>query len=291
MEWYNKSKKTKLNTLEVSYQESGHGPALMCLHGFPTASIDFEHIWPSLTNSFHAFAYDFIGMGKSAKPRQKLTVGLQADMAESLLSKYGITEAHLLAHDLGDTVAQELLARQHEGTSSVKWLSCIFLNGGLFPERHHPRTIQKLLLSPLGGLVARLTSESTYNRNMRNIFSPSHPPSEKFLKDTWQLLIADSGKDMIPRLIQYMNERKIHRQRWVGVLEETSIPLRLINGALDPVSGKHAAERYQELIPKPDVFMLDDVGHYPHVETPQRVLDSMGEFYQRHFQISIRSLS
>ena len=35
----------------------------------------------------------------------------QADIAEELLSQLGVKETHVLAHDYGDTVAQELLAR------------------------------------------------------------------------------------------------------------------------------------------------------------------------------------
>ncbi|MCI4669949.1 MAG: alpha/beta hydrolase [Bacteroidia bacterium] len=287
MTWYKDNKELKVGELTINYKESGQGPALICLHGFPTAALDFEYIWPQLTGSFHAFAYDFIGMGKSAKPFSDITVGMQADMAEALLVHYGIQEAHILAHDLGDTVALELLARQKDGKSKVKWLSSILLNGGLFPEVHQPRFIQKLLLTPLGPLVANFISSATYSRNMNNIFAPKYPPSEKFLKESWEVLVENNGKKMIPRLIKYMPERKRHRERWVGALTHAEIPRRFINGALDPVSGKHMAERYKELIPDPDVFILDDVGHYPHVETPERVLDGMAEFYLKHFSISL----
>ena len=76
-------------------------------------------------------------------------------MIEELAIKEGIKAAHILAHDLGDTVAQELLARQFEKTSKVNWLSCVFMNGGIFPETHHPLFIQKLLLSPLGPLASK----------------------------------------------------------------------------------------------------------------------------------------
>lgn len=56
---------------------------------------------------------------------------------------------HVLAHDYGDSVAQELLARHYEGRFHMA--SCVFLNGGLFPETHRPALVQKLLLSPWAG--------------------------------------------------------------------------------------------------------------------------------------------
>ena len=35
----------------------------------------------------------------------------QADIMEALLKKFSIGSVHILAHDYGDTVAQELIAR------------------------------------------------------------------------------------------------------------------------------------------------------------------------------------
>jgi pimeloyl-ACP methyl ester carboxylesterase len=60
----------------------------------------------------------------------------QADIVEALIEHLELGEFHVLAHDYGDTVAQELLARQNAGTGKGRWLSACFLNGGLFPETH-----------------------------------------------------------------------------------------------------------------------------------------------------------
>ncbi len=68
---------------------------------------------------------------------------------------------------------------------------------------------------------------------------------------------------------------------WVGTLQRTGVPLRLIAGALDPVSGRHMAERYQELVPAADVVILDEVGHYPQLEAAGAVLDAYLEFRER----------
>ena len=57
--------------------------------------------------------------------------------------------------------------------------------------------------------------------------------------------------------------------------------MRLINGACDPVSGAHLAQRYRELIREPDIVWLDDIGHYPQVEAPARVHASLRAFWLR----------
>ena len=277
------------NTMPIFYQRQGDGPTLLSLHGFPTSSWDFRDLWPELIKRFDVIAHDFVGMGYSAKPARPLTLALQADVVEGLLQHLGVDSCHILAHDLGDTLAQELLARSMDGTCNVQWLSCVFLNGGLFPESHQPRLIQKLLLSPLGPLVARLTSQSRFHRSLSAVFGPDTQPSKQFLDDAWMLLTRDGGRAMLPRLIRYMHERKVHRRRWVEPLIQNVVPMRLIDGALDPVSGRHLAERYAELVPEADVVMLDHLGHYPHVEEPGAVLGPFLDFMETRAQPTARN--
>jgi len=83
---------------------------------------------------------------------------------------------------------------------------------------------------------------------------------------------------VFPRLIRYMPERRRERQRWVGALQRASIPLKLIDGGADPISGSHMVERYVELVERPDVTVFDDIGHYPQVEAPDRVLRAYLDF-------------
>lgn len=280
-EWYSRGKKSNINGLDIFNIREGSGEALICIHGFPTSSWDFAPIWPTLNSRFDALAFDLVGLGRSSKPQEKLSISLQADMVEELALKEGIEKAHILAHDLGNTVAQELLARQAEDKSPIKWLSCVLLNGGIFPEMHRPRFIQRLLLSPFGSLVAKLSTENTFRKNMRHIFSREHPPDGEFLTDSWKLVSENNGIQMMPRLIKYMQERQMYRERWVSPLENSIIPLRLINGIQDPVSGLHMASYYQEVIPEADVILIEDAGHYPHVETPEKVIKAFFEFHGR----------
>ncbi|WP_194774610.1 alpha/beta fold hydrolase [Pararhodonellum marinum] len=280
-DWYKDGRTEIINDLSVFFKRSGKGKSLICIHGFPSSSWDFATIWPSLTERFDVMALDLIGLGKSAKPNRPLPISLQADMIEGLAVKAGITEAHIFAHDLGDTVAQELLARQFEKSSKINWLSCVFMNGGLFPETHHALFIQKLLMSPLGPFIAKLMSEKSLKKSFTKIFSKAHPPTNEFVHETWKLTSGNNGISMMPILIRYIEERRTNRERWVMPLVNGVVPIRLINGIEDPVSGKHAADRFAELVPNADIVLLENSGHYPHVETPKEVLKAFFEFHDK----------
>lgn len=255
-------------------------PPLLLIHGYPTASYDWYLVWPRLAARYSLYACDMLGFGLSAKPRDaSYTIMRQADICQALLERFGVDATHVLAHDYGDTVAQELLAREREGR--LRLLSVCFLNGGLFPETHRARLVQKLLAAPvIGPLLAKTMSRARFDATMRSIWG-RRPPSDEELGDLWTLVEHDGGRQALARLINYMAERRRNRPRWVGALVESSVPRRLVCGADDPVSGAHLAVRYRELVPDPDVVLLEGVGHYPQIEDPDRVLGAYFAFRDR----------
>ena len=157
----------------------------------------------------------------------------------------------------------------------------MLLNGGLFPETHHARTIQKLLLTPLGPLLSRLRNRRGFERSFSAVFGAQTQPSAQELAEFWELIRHGDGHRIMHKLIRYMPERLANRERWVGALQHTKVPLRVINGPDDPVSGAHMVARYRELVPNPDVVSLPGIGHYPQTEDPAGVLKAFFEFHAR----------
>ncbi|MCG8504391.1 MAG: alpha/beta hydrolase [Sphingomonadales bacterium] len=271
---------------DIFYRREGKGPALLLIHGFPTASHDWHKIWPELVTRFEVIAPDMIGFGFSAKPRDyAYSLRDQATLHEQLLRAMGIAEFHILAHDYGVSVTQELMAREQAcaagGEPGLRILSVALLNGGLFPETHRAVLTQKLLLSPIGPLLSRLLSKKKMGRTMTRIFGPDTPPSAETIDDFWALIAENDGNRIMHKLIRYMPERVENRATWVGALQMAAQPLRLINGPEDPISGRHMAERFCELIPDPDIVFLERIGHYLQVEDPAGVLQAFLEFQDR----------
>jgi pimeloyl-ACP methyl ester carboxylesterase len=252
----------------------GAGPTLWLVHGFPTSSQDWAGIWSTLSGRFALQAIDMLGFGRSDKPAGfDYSIRASADQWQALAAATGVREVRVLAHDYGNTVLQELLARQREGALGFRITAAVFLNGGLFPEATHPLPIQRLLAGPLGPLVARLSSEGRFVASMRRICA--QPLADQALHEAWQLIERAGGRQRMPALLGYIRERRVHRGRWVDALVHADIPLALVDGVEDPISGRSIVARWRELLPAAPVVELPGVGHYPQLESPEALLAAL----------------
>lgn len=266
------------NKHRIFYKKSAESkkPVVLLIHGFPTASFDFAPIWPLLEKKFNLITADMLGFGFSDKPTDHAySILEQADILLALLEREKISSFHVLAHDYGVSVAQELLARQQGAKKPA--LSVCFLNGGLYPEFHKPLLVQKLMLTPLGPVMAFFFTKSKLRASFDAIFGDKKASDEE-IEAFWQLIDYYDGRRVVPKLLHYMVERRQYRERWVVAMEQTAIPVQMINGPLDPISGEHLARAFAERNPRAKVNSLSGVGHYPQTEAPEKVAKLYLEF-------------
>lgn len=153
-------------------------PTLLCIHGFPMSSWDWSSLWPELTSKYHVLALDQLGFGFSDKPsHHQYSIVEQTDITEALLNQLNIKDYHLLAHDFGTLIAQELLDRDQERSKLAQSISApkinklIAMSGSIFPELSNPRLIQKLLISRIGFLITKLFNQKKFNQSMTRVFT------------------------------------------------------------------------------------------------------------------------
>ena len=243
---------------DIFYRVEGSGPPLLLIHGYPFNSYDWAPMWPTLSQRFTVIAPDMMGMGFSAKPvAYEYSVTDHADMHEALLAHLGIRNAHILAHDIGDSVGQELLARHEFGEQSYGPLrvdSITWLNGGMFIEAYTPRVAQKLMSqTPMGDLLSHIQGSPLSRRllepTLREMFGPNTKPTRHMMEVFNQILDYNDGRRVLHKVGRFINDRYTHRNRWVRAMRQTAVPMRLIDGPIDPNSGAHMARRYAEVIP------------------------------------------
>jgi len=258
--------------LFVRRRGGGEGTLLLYLHGFPSSSYDLRELLALRPPGEASIAFDFLGFGLSEKPRDHTyTLAWQADAAEELVRRAGADRVFVVGHDMGTSVATELMARDLRGELGFAMAGALLFNGSMLLHLAKPTPGQKLLRSRLGPLFARLTSERTFRAQFARIFSPGHPLSAAEAADQWSLLAHGGGRSIAHKTIHYMDERERFTERWHGALRAWPGALTLAWGLLDPVARVEVLRGLQDLRPGVPAVELPELGHYPQIEDPAQI--------------------
>jgi pimeloyl-ACP methyl ester carboxylesterase len=252
------------------WEQDGSGPPLLLLHGYPSSSYDWRAMLEHLPGR-RIVAFDFLGFGLSDKPRDhRYSLMPAADLVETIAARFGGTPVVLVAHDMGTSVATELLARGVAGSLSFPLARVLLFNGSMVIERATLTVSQKLLRSRFGSVAARLSNEPAFRAQLSRIFSPAHPLTGDEAADQWSLLSYNSGHRIIDKLTLYLRERVQYADRWHGALREWDGELELAWALRDPVCTKAVLDAIVELRPHVPVTLMEELGHYPQIEDPAR---------------------
>lgn len=250
------------------FHQPGEGPLLLLLHGFPTCSYDWHHLI-ELEPERAILAFDFLGFGLSDKPAEHdYTLAWQADLTEELVRRHGGGPVHLVAHDMGTSVATELLARDIDGALDMELEAAVMFDGSVIIERASLTIGQKLLRSRLGPVLARISSGNFFRWQLGSVFAEAHPMTAEEGADQWSLMKFKGGNRIADKLIGYTFERARHATRWHGAVRDWPQSLAFVWGLLDPVATTHVLDGLRELRPAAPVLELPDLAHYPQIEAP-----------------------
>ncbi|MCV7274745.1 alpha/beta fold hydrolase [Mycolicibacter arupensis] len=254
---------------------SGEGPTVLLLHGFPSCSYDFRDVVARLDGRSW-LTMDFLGFGLSDKPhRHRYSLFEQADLVEQVVAASVTGPVVLAAHDMGTSVATELLARDLEGTLKFDLQRAVLTNGSVILERASLRPIQKVLRGPFGAIASRLTNRRSFVRGFGRLFSPQHPLTPEEADAQWALLTHNGGNRNAHRISAYLDERVQYAQRWHGAVRDWPKPLGFVWGLGDPVATTNVLAGLRELRPAAGVVELPGLGHYPQIEDPQAFTDGV----------------
>jgi pimeloyl-ACP methyl ester carboxylesterase len=224
---------------------------------------------------------DFPGFGFSDKPADySYSLFEQADIVEMVARDLGLGKVDLWAHDMGTSVATELLSRRAAKLLSFEIDRLVLMNGSVHAEMAHLTPAQKLLRRPLvGPLFARAVNLTTYRLQLKRVLMRQIAASE--IDDQFALMRYKDGHLRMPAIIHYYDERIRFRRRWIGALEAFDGEALILWGARDPVAVMAIGEQLARETPRARLLRLEDVGHYPQLEAPDEVVAQLEQFLQR----------
>jgi pimeloyl-ACP methyl ester carboxylesterase len=262
---------------EVTFRMAGEGPAVLLIHGIAGSSRAWREVMPALSEQYTVVAPDLLGHGESAKPMGDYSLGAFASGLRDLLGVLGIERATVVGQSFGGGVAMQLAYQ-------------------------HPELCERLVLVGSGGLGREV---SWLLRAL------SLPGAELVLPVAVPSFVRDRG-DAVSRFIRDRGVRapKVaemwsayrsladteNRQAFMRVLRgvidaggqtvsamdrlylAAAVPTLIVWGQDDPIIPVAHAHAAHEAIAGSRLEIIDGVGHFPHVEAPERFLEVLQRF-------------
>ena len=221
-----------LDGRRIFWWEQGTGPPILALHGFPASSYDWRYL-AGLFPGHRFIAFDLPGFGLSDKsPTGDYSLEGHATVAERLLAHLKVDACDVVAHDIGDSVAAELMHRFNTRSLSFKLGRVALLNGSIFIDLAQLTSGQKLFLKLPPRPLRFAPPVRMFRRQIKSLFSPEHRPRDDEFEMMELFLQHDDGIRIIPITIRYINERRRNQQRWTESLVEFQGELAALWGEL-----------------------------------------------------------
>ncbi len=274
---------------KMSYRSSGEGPVLLLIHGMAGSATTWRHVMPGLGRSFRVVAPDLLGHGHSTKEPGDFSLGALASGLRDLLVALGVDRATIVGQSLGGGVAMQLAYQYPELCERLVLVS----SGGLGREVNRLLRLLSLpgseaLLSlgcseAIRGRVARAASlaarlglrpEPVVAELWRSYASLGDGPTRRSFLRTLRAVIDQGGQAVSA-------SNRLHLAAEMSTL--------ILWGDADPIIPVQHAYEAHAAIEGSRLEIFEGVGHYPHVEDPERFVALLTEFVETTAPTQLRT--
>ena len=261
--------------------ESGSGPPLVVLHGFPESWYAWSELVETMAADFRVLAIDLKGAGLSSTSDGDYSVATVADELAALLEQIGVERFYLAGHDWGGLIGARLagdyphriIAYAHISAPVERYdlsrmpdlrdlhddpesATALMLNAELF--------VQRMLGLTVAGGIEALSAQRVEHH------------VDSFGRGDVRAAVARYFRDLQLEDDWYLGDRS--RADW----SRMSFPVLVLAGGRDLMVPLEEYLGMPARVPGLErVAVIDGAGHYPHEERPLEVIDILQEFFER----------
>lgn len=257
--------------IETNYHEAGSGFPVLLLHGSGvgvSGYANWRYTLPEIGKSFRAIAMDMVGFGYSAcPPDASYSLDYWVDHVIRFLDAMDIEKAHLLGNSFGGGVALAVTAR-------------------------HPQRVGRTVL--MGAVGTRFQVPPAFNaghgyepalERMRTLLQNFTCTPENITDEAVQLRYETSMRPGYQATFEKLFPGTREQKMLAMITPDDQIrairnEVLLIHGREDRVVPTETSERLFRLIPRCELHMFGQCGHWSHLDQAPRfnrlVLDFFG---------------
>ncbi len=219
------------------------GVPFVFVHGLVISSLYMIPLAECLAVRHAVHALDLPGFGRSAGPREILSLSRLADSIIDWMSEAGLSRCHLVANSLGCEIAAHVAVKAPERVASL-----ILIGPTVDP-----------LACPIATQTVRLLRDA--------LQEPIR---------LWMNWLFDFFRAGVWRAIG--TTREMFRDHIEHQLPLVAAPTLVMRGGHDPTVPHEAGERMTGLLPNGELLVIDGEPHCVHYTQPQTVCDAIERF-------------
>ncbi len=269
------------NGISINVAETGSGPPLLLLHGWPEFWFTWAKIMPLLADRFTLIAPDLRGFGGTDKTpagySDKMTADQHAEDLMALLDVLDIPAIGIVAHDIGALIAQHLIRLAPGRCKRFLAFDCPYpgigrrwIEGGQLKSSWYMWFHQTKLAMQLVG-----HSRDTLEIYLRYCLVGGSRNKNAF-DDNFDAFVDNM---MQPGNLQGGFNWYVSHARAALAPGPITIPTRILWPESDAVFPVAWMDRLPEFFTDLQASVFPGVGHFPHQEVPERAAAAIADFF------------
>jgi pimeloyl-ACP methyl ester carboxylesterase len=272
-----------LRNRRIAYLDVGDHPrTCLLIHGFGASWQYWMYTIPKLTEAHRVTAVDLPGFGDSELQREQC-IDAQLPIINEFCTALGIGPIDVVGHSMGTLVACEIAARYPQLVHSLVLtggpiMSVIDLfRSPLRTIRKNPKVANFLIEAltaglPLPASVEKLIASRTWARRLA--FAPYVQHPEQLPRAAVTAILHGAGA---PGALKTLRQGFGYDLR--PALEKVRCPTLIIAGAADKLVPESDVRAFIDADPtNRRLHLLDDTGHIPMLEQPDRFNELIADF-------------
>lgn len=254
----------------------GQEPAIVLMHGFPDNLHLYDRLSPHLSPPRRVIAFDFLGWGASDMPSgYPYTASNQVGDLDAVTAQLRLQKVILVAHDASGPPAIDWALDQPERVAGLVLLNTYYC---AMPTLRPPEAIW-LFSTPVVRRIARPVSQMFRHWIFRRMyrwqvgrFFRDAKVRHEFLPLLYrQFDTTPSARPAFFRLNEDLLPTIESCTRKITKLREFQRPVRIIFGDADPYLNRGVAQRFHELFPVSELFLVPGARHFVQMDEPAQV--------------------
>lgn len=271
--------------IKVFYREAGdvNKPAILLLHGFPSASHMFRDLIPELADDYHLIAPDYPSFGQTEAPsRDKFTYNFDnlAKVVDSFTEKLGLNKYSMYVFDYGAPIGYRLAMWHPERIQAI-----ISQNGNAYEEGLGKKweARKEYWKNPTSELRAQYASAYALDTIIGQYTFGT--PENSVSPDGYTL---DYAYVQLPERAEMQNDLIFDYQSNVALypafqkyFRDYQPPLLAVWGKNDPSFIPAGAEAFKKDLPNAEIHFVDS-GHFALESHYKEIAKLMKEFLKKN---------